>query len=163
MSSPEAGAALPQMQFQQGTEIVQEIVIEAAAAQVWHALTRDIFSWWSHSFSDKPYLIALEAQVGGRFYELFDAEGNGALYGTVTFCKPGEKLAFSGQMGMQGPVINHCTFTLAEAEGVTRLRISQVILGMVAPEMVQGYTQGWAALLGQLRDFVSSGRKVRED
>ena len=94
--------------------------------------------------------------------ELFDAEGNGALYGTVNFCQPGRQLSFSGVMGMQGPVINHCTLKLEEAEGGTLLKVSQQVLGMVAPEVVAGYNNGWGALLGHLKAFVEDGVKVRQ-
>ncbi len=154
-------AAAPAKELQQGTEIVHEVLIAVDSARLWQALTSDIGSWWSHSFSEQPHAIVLEPRIGGRFMEQFDSEGNGALYGTVNFCQPGRQLSFSGVMGMQGPVINHCTLKLEEAEGGTRLTVSQQILGMVAPNIVQGYSMGWGALLGHLRAFVEEDRTVR--
>lgn len=161
MDKSESTAAPPQKELQQGTEIIHEVLLAAEPLTVWQALTTDIFAWWSHSFSEQPHAIVLEARVGGRFFELFDAEGNGALYGTVNFCQPGRQLSFSGMMGMQAPVLNHCTLKLEQAGDGTRLSVSQQILGMVAPNVVQGYNNGWGALLGQLRAFVEEGQRVR--
>lgn len=161
MDTSQPSTAPPVKELQQGTEILHEVLIAAEPLRLWEALTSEVDAWWSHSFSEQPHAIVLEARIGGRFFEQFDADGNGALYGTVNFCLPGKQLSFSGVMGMQGPVINHCTFKLEEAEGGTRLKVSQQILGMVPPDVVAGYNNGWGALLGHLRAFVEDGTRVR--
>lgn len=158
MDSSDSGT---QKRLREGTEILQEVRIAADRMRVWEALTSGIHNWWSHSFSEKPARILMDARIGGFFCEHFDGDGNGALYGTVSYCMPGVKLCFSGVMGMQGPVTNFCCFSLEEVGEGTLLRISQQVFGMVSDNTIGGYSAGWQALLGQLKDYIESGKGVR--
>jgi len=141
-------------------EIATEVTIAAPPEQVWQALTRDIQAWWSHSFSDKPYAITLEARIGGRFYEAFDDVGNGALFATVTYCQPPAKLRYIGSMGMQRPVLNQSTWELEAVEGGTRVRKTMEVFGVVPPELAAGYQRGSEELMGHLKAYVEHGTIV---
>lgn len=137
-----------------------ETLITAPPEKVWQALTQEMNSWWSHSFTDNPRIV-LEARIGGRFCEEFDDQGNGALFATVTYCQAPHKLKYIGNMGMQGPVLNQSTWELTEAEGSTRVRKMMEIFGQVPPELAQGYSQGSIELMGHLKAWVETGTKVR--
>jgi uncharacterized protein YndB with AHSA1/START domain len=146
-----------------GEAIVQEVEIAASREKVWEGLTLHTHNWWSHCFSEKPYQVELEAKVGGLFQEMFDTQGNGALYATVTFCQPPQKLVFVGQMGMQGPVLTQSVFVLdGLVDGGTKLRVSMEIMGTVDDKVRMGYKAGWGELLGHLKGLVEQGRKVRD-
>jgi uncharacterized protein YndB with AHSA1/START domain len=142
-------------------EIESEVVIAAPPERVWQALTAEANSWWSHSFTDEPHAIVLEARIGGRFYEAFDAQGNGALFATVTYCQPPQKLKYIGSMGMGQPVLNQSTWDLAaEGEG-TRLRKRMQVFGVVPPEQAEAYHKGSDHLMSCLKSWVEEGRAVR--
>lgn len=138
-----------------------EVLIAAPPDAVWQALTADIGRWWSHSFTDNPHAIALEARIGGHFYEAFDASGNGALFATVTFCQPPQKLKFIGTMGMDNPVLNQSEFELIEQDGGTLLKQTMTVFGVVPPQQALGYSKGWQMLLGQLKAYIEDGATVQ--
>jgi uncharacterized protein YndB with AHSA1/START domain len=142
-------------------EIETEVFIAAPPERVWQALTAETHSWWSHSFSEAPHAITLEPWVGGRFYEAFDATGNGALFATVTYCQPSKLLKYIGTMGMQRPVLNQSTLELVEQDGGTLLKKRMEVFGVVPPQLAEGYRQGSDTLMGHLKAWVEAGTAVR--
>jgi uncharacterized protein YndB with AHSA1/START domain len=142
-------------------EIVSELTVAAPPEKVWQALTGEVNSWWSHSFTEQPYSITLEARIGGRFYEAFDDVGNGALFATVIYCEPPRKLKYVGAMGMARPVLNQSTWELAESEGGTRVRKVMEVFGVVPAELAEGYRRGSDELLAHLKALIETGTKVR--
>jgi hypothetical protein len=129
---------------------------------VFDALTTNIGAWWSHHFAAQPRAIVLEPVIGGRFYEDFGDGSDGALYGTVTFVKRGERLTLSGPMGMSGAVAGVISFHLTAAEDSTALRLSHQVAGVVDEETRLSYTAGWQDLLGtRLKAFVERGERYR--
>lgn len=138
----------------------REIAIAAAPARVWQALTSEVNNWWSHSYSDKSRVV-LEARIGGRFCEEFDDLGNGALHGTVIFCQPPARLVFMGTMGMKHACVCRVTFELEPQGEGTLLKNAMEVMGIMEPPVQEGYRNGWAALLGQLKDWVEAGKVSR--
>jgi DNA-binding transcriptional ArsR family regulator/uncharacterized protein YndB with AHSA1/START domain len=141
--------------------IEQKVYIEAEPLQVFDALTEPM-AWWSHSFSDPPHAILLEPKVGGRFFEVFDESGDGALYAVVDYVKRGETLRMTGPMGMRGPVVGFIRFDLEAQGGGTLLALSHRIVGEVDEETRTGYDEGWRDLLEtHLKNFVERGLRLR--
>jgi DNA-binding transcriptional ArsR family regulator/uncharacterized protein YndB with AHSA1/START domain len=130
-------------------QMEQEVQIAAPPARVFDCLTAHIGDWWSHSFSGSPRTIRLEPFPGGRFFEEFDGAGGGALYATVTFLKPGERLRLTGPMGMAGAVAGVIDIRLEATGDGTRLLLSHHVLGEVDDATANDYNGGWQHLLGE--------------
>jgi uncharacterized protein YndB with AHSA1/START domain len=135
-------------------ELTAQIEIDAPAEVVWRSLTEDIGSWWPHSFSDEPK-IALEPWVGGRFWEEF-GDGGGALYGLVTYLRPGAELTVSGAMGMRGARQYVKTYTLQPAGDGTAVRTVASVLGDISDETRAGYDAGGVEVLQRLKGFAEA-------
>lgn len=126
-----------------GFVVEKEVVVKGTPDEVFDAFTGDVKPWWDHSFSKTPHAMVIEPEVGGRFYELFDEEGNGVVHASVTFVDRGKKLIFKGPLGFQGTsaleMVHVFTF---EAEGEsTRIRVQVRGVGEVAdgvPEAIDG-------------------------
>ncbi len=135
--------------------ISQEVKIAASPEKVFKALTENIGAWWSHSFSEDPKRIALEAYPGGRFFEEF--EGGGALYATVVYVEAAKEIRMIGSMGMRGAVAGHIAFSLETDGNGTLLKLSHSAIGEISEEHKAGYAHGWSILLGQeLKSFAES-------
>jgi uncharacterized protein YndB with AHSA1/START domain len=131
--------------------IVLSYEIEAGPARIFDALTKEIGSWWTHSFK-KGKSVKLEPRVGGRFYEEW-GDGTGALYAHVTYIEPPVKLRLMGPMGMSGAV--------ASCMEKTRLTLTHDILGTIPRDEVESYRSGWKELLGvTLRAFVERSAEM---
>ncbi|MGH3461884.1 MAG: SRPBCC family protein [Kribbellaceae bacterium] len=136
-------------------ELTAEIEIDAPAETVWRSLTEDIGSWWPHSFSAEPK-ITLEAWVGGRFWEEFGDAAGGALYGLVTYLRPGAELTVSGAMGMRGARQYVKTYTLEASGSGTRVRTVASVLGDISDETRAGYEAGGVEVLERLKAFTET-------
>ncbi len=128
-----------------------EVRIAASPAVVWEAMTTGVGSWWPHTFADAPVRIALEPEIGGRFYERFDESGAGALYAHVTYVEPEKTLRISGPMGMRGAVLYVKTYRLEPFDGGTVVRTSAQAMGAMDDETVEGYRVGGIELLDALK------------
>ncbi|MHC5212576.1 MAG: SRPBCC family protein [Planctomycetota bacterium] len=116
--------------------------------QVWDAFTGDVSAWWDHHFSDEPAALVIEPRVGGRFVELFDAEGNGVVHADVTFAQRGRMLRMVGPLGLAGnaTLMVH-TLEFAATEAGTRITLTCEASGHVEP--------GWGEVLeGVWRHFL---------
>ena len=99
--------------------IEQCLLLKAAPAQIFAALTVDMDAWWPQR-SLLSSQIVLEPFVNGRFYEAFNATGQGVLYGSVTSIKQDEELRL------------RCTLELAEQVTKTTVFDSFVRIDLVA-------------------------------
>ncbi|MCB2200980.1 metalloregulator ArsR/SmtB family transcription factor [bacterium] len=138
--------------------IEQDVLIQATPEEVFDKLTGDVTSWWNHGFSESPHAIKLEPHVGGRFYEEFGGEGDGALYCTVTYVDRPHSLSMQGSMGMREPVTGSIKFELEKEGDGTRLKLSHHAFGLIDDEKEANYTVGWKVLLGErLKRLVETG------
>lgn len=138
--------------------IEQEVTIAASPERVFEALTRDVGAWWSHSFAESPRGIHLEPRVGGRFYEEFDGDGNGALYATVTYVEQGKSLRMSGPMGMAGAVLGAISYELEARDGGTLLKLSHRATGDLPDGALERYAGGWQEMLNdRLKRYIEAG------
>ena len=137
-------------------EIEAEIRIDADRDTVWRALTIDVGAWWPHTFQDQPLRVALEPEIGGRFYEQFDESGAGALYAHVTYIEPGRILRVSGPMGLGGAALYVKTYRLEADGGGTTVRTTAAILGAVTSDTIEGYRVGGRDVLAALKRHVEA-------
>jgi DNA-binding transcriptional ArsR family regulator/uncharacterized protein YndB with AHSA1/START domain len=143
-------------------QIEQEVLIRAPREKVFDALTRDIGQWWAFRIVERGSNLVLEPRVGGRFFE-DHGNGEGALWGTVTFIKRPEKIRLSGPLGMTTPVISNYMYELADADGGTLLKLSHRIFGDVGPEIAEKHRGGWGKLLGRyLKGYCEEGKRYYE-
>jgi uncharacterized protein YndB with AHSA1/START domain len=144
-------------------EHTMEIEIAAPPARVWHALTRQITSWWHPGFSRKGAVFVIEPFPGGRVYEDW-GDGQGLLWYTVALVAEGELLQLWGDLDQKhgGPARLHTTFRLrAEGKG-TVLRLEECAFGKVDEKVKTSLSEGWTLLLGQwFRTFVETGAPPR--
>jgi uncharacterized protein YndB with AHSA1/START domain len=144
-----------------GFTLEWQVFIAATPERVWQALTKEVHSWWEHSFSEKPVFIGMEPVIGGRFFEQFDTAGHGALYATVIYSDPPRMLRYTGNMGMRGAVVNTSTYALEGRDGGTLLHKRMEVLGDVPPDVQANYRQGGARLQVCIKDYIERGVKVR--
>lgn len=138
-----------------GILIQMDVPLQAKRERVFRALTEEIDAWWSYRIASDSH-IQLDAQAGGRFHELF-AGGGGALYGVVTYVKPGEEIRFSGSMGLVDEAAsNLIQLKLSPGDsGTTRLWVSHRILGKSNAVTADTFKSSWEELLTQqLKPYV---------
>jgi DNA-binding transcriptional ArsR family regulator len=140
--------------------IEQEILVEADVEKV-YACMLDVNGWWVHRLAQKPDMLRLEAQVGGRFWEMLDEETqDGALWGIVTSIRKNDHIVINGSIGMRGVVMGVVTICTNEAENGTQVTLSHQIMGDVSEETVAGYNGGWQMALESLKQFADEGMRI---
>lgn len=138
-------------------QIDQTILLSAPPRQVFQALTREIDEWWCERLAVDSCLL-LEPQVNGRFYEAFDAAGQGALYAIVTYLEQDRELRLSGSMGIaETAAISDVSLTLEPIDGRTTLVLCHRIVGPVDHSARQSYAERWHELLHHLKVYVEEG------
>lgn len=130
-----------------------EIFLNAPIEKAWNKIIDGMDSWWPHRFKTDSRVI-LEPKVMGRWEERFDDNGNGALYGTITYCDPPHAFASLGQWGMFGAISSGGIWKLKEQDGGTLLTTRGEMMGHISSEMLEGRKAGTASLLRTLRAWV---------
>jgi uncharacterized protein YndB with AHSA1/START domain len=134
--------------------IVQEITINAPAAKVFEALTdpdqRKL--WWGIEGRFRVTNVESDLRVGGRWK--MSGSGFGRPFtveGTYRAIEPPRLLAFTWLPSWQTDASETLVrFELAEAQGVTTVRLTHSGL---SPEGLEAH-QGWAQILDRLRAYV---------
>jgi uncharacterized protein YndB with AHSA1/START domain len=141
-------------------EIHQEIELAAPPDRVFEALL-DVNAWWSHHFkppdgSDEVRLI-LEPRLGGAFRQEW-GDGEGALFGVVTFLRRPEIIRLSGPLGMTGAIASVYEWRLGEIpRGRTKLALHHGASGLLDPDERDRHDRGWRKLMSNLARFVEHG------
>jgi uncharacterized protein YndB with AHSA1/START domain len=137
------------------------IQLAASPERVFAALTTEVERWWPHTMRERPHGIVLEPQLGGRFMELWDANGSGALYGHVEIYEPPRLLRIRGSVGMALAVNVMWTVSLAESAGGTLLREVAHISGEVSDRLAEGMRGGTETEYQALRAWLEQGTALR--
>ncbi|MGM7702618.1 helix-turn-helix domain-containing protein [Pseudalkalibacillus sp. Hm43] len=145
---------------QDSFQIEQEITINATRDKVFKALTEDINDWWAYRLNgDQGSTLSFEPKVGGQFLESW-GDGEGALWGVVTYIKAPEEIRMNGLLGMRGAVNSAYTYSLEEKGDQTVLKLSHHAYGLLDPQWRDAHDGGWQELLGQfLKEYVESGKR----
>lgn len=153
-------------------QIRQEVEIAALRDEVWAALTDGIDHWWVHRVT--PFdesKMHLEAKAGGRFWEEW-GEGDGAVWGTVTFLHDPELLRIEGALGANAGVHGTIEIELQpvgteieapERVETTTLTLVHTMFGNFGPsEYGPMYEDGWRELWARLKAYVEEGEELEE-
>jgi len=118
--------------------VVVETVVPLSPEAAFDAMTGDISGWWDHSMSDHPRALVLEPRPGGFFLEIFNENGDGALHATVIYAKRGERLRFTGPLGLSGHAIDLVvTYDYTAEDGGTRVKVTCNAAG----QMMEGWAE----------------------
>ena len=137
--------------------IEKEITVPVPPSRAFEVFTADIARWWpvaSHSVSsatgDRPQDVVFETHVGGHIYEALP-DGTQSIWGRVTECTPGSRLAFTWHPGRPSDQGTRVTIDFA-ATGSGATRVTLVHAGWEAlgdaDEIWPGYQTGWDHVLG---------------
>ena len=130
-----------------------EIFLRAPIDKAWEKIVEGMDDWWPHRFKEGSRVV-LEARVMGRWEERFDDRGNGALYGTITYCDPPNAFGSVGQWGMFGAITSGGIWKLKEQDGGTLLTTRGEMMGHITKDMLEGRKLGTVGLLKTLRHWV---------
>ena len=123
-----------------------EIPLKASPARVYQALTHDISAWWDPDASWGKGKLVLEPKVGGRMWEDF-GNGEGALFGIVTYVEQNKKLEIEGDHGLGSGVQGYIRFELVPQEEGVLLKFSHRAFGEISERSRQRFPEGWQQLL----------------
>jgi len=104
-----------------------------------------------------PLPMTLEPWPGGRWFRDL-GHNTGHLWGHVQVIKPPTLLEISGPLFMSYPAVSHVQYRLTTEGGKTRLKLIHRAIGQIAPEHITGVGQGWAYILGKVRDAAERRR-----
>jgi uncharacterized protein YndB with AHSA1/START domain len=145
-----------------GLEYLYSCKLRAPVGKVFQALTAEVMQWWPHTCGEKPYAIVLETTIGGRFYEQFDVDGAGALYGHVEIYEPPVRLRIRGPMAMGHAINMVYTIKLEECPEGTLLLEEVRASGAYPERFKDGVTNGSIKEYGtHLRNWVEQGKAIR--
>jgi DNA-binding transcriptional ArsR family regulator/uncharacterized protein YndB with AHSA1/START domain len=140
-------------------EALVETTIAAAPERVWKTMFEGGGTWWPLDFvtSPKTKKFVIEPGLAGKWYEDFGAHA-GVLWFTTVLWEPPTKVAVTGVSipgcGGGGPFVSNVVFTLEPDGKGTRVRISDQSLGRIDDATRQSLSEGWAQLLGVLKQMV---------
>ncbi len=138
----------------------KKVVLPVTPDTLYDIVTGDISGWWDHSFSEHPKAFYIEPKPGGRFYEIFNDQGDGVLHATVIYAERGKLLRFDGPLGLSGKAIQVVAtyeFT-THGEDSTLFTVSVHAAGEVEPGIPEIVEKVWEHFIYErLRPFVESG------
>lgn len=140
--------------------IEQDVDLNVPLEKAWESLI-DVSGWWCHYFADTRPRMTLEPRIGGKFMEDW-GDGQGCLWGTVTYVKRPEILRLSGPLGMDTPVNSVFEFRLAEKKGRTRLSLTHRAIGLIDRKWAKSHKNGWKELWKHLRRLAEEGVRFEE-
>jgi uncharacterized protein YciI len=135
--------------------IRREILVDADQATAFEVFTEGIGAWWpaGKSLYGPGHAVAF---TDGQLVER-SAEGEVAVWGTVTRWEPPAAVAFSWHPGQPAGHASHVEITFAAAAGQTLVTLEHS--GWEAredPAAVRAeYDQGWPAVLDRYRDYAA--------
>jgi len=101
--------------------------------------------------------LKLEAWPGGRWFRDL-GDNTGHLWGHVQVIKPPKLLEICGPMMMSYPAAGFMQYRLTEEPGGTKLSFRHQIIGLLAPEHVEGMPKGWTQCLDAIKEKAESKR-----
>ncbi|QBD83175.1 SRPBCC domain-containing protein [Ktedonosporobacter rubrisoli] len=140
---PEESVSTPTIEL---LHIELEVPLNFAPERVFRALTQEIDSWWDKKYSTiKQGKVVLEAELGKRMYEDW-GNGNGSVFGTVTYLEKDKILEIEGHLGMDKPSQGLLRFELIPQGTATLLKIKHRATGIIRPYAIHVFAQGWKNL-----------------
>ncbi|MGH3446349.1 MAG: SRPBCC domain-containing protein [Nocardioidaceae bacterium] len=125
---------------------------------MYDAITGDVGAWWGSPYMlmEKPgTTIHIDATIGAPLVET--CAGEERLLGIISAVKPGETLAWTGQIGIGPLAWGEVEFTLADADEQTRVTVTHEMFGGFGEGMGESYNYGWDDLLHRLQAYLVDG------
>ena len=112
--------------------------IQAAPADVYRKLVRNVGDWWNsdHTFSGSAKNLSIEEKPMGCFCEKLP-DGGGVRHMEVLYLVPGKTIVFSGALGPMQPLAAAGTMSikLTAEEGGTRFEVTYTVAGYLPAGM----------------------------
>jgi hypothetical protein len=132
-----------------------ETWIDATPEIVWQKAVIDVNAWWRANLREGSLGVFIEPWVGGRFWQKFDKDGNGVLYGTVSYILPPRAIHFCNAFGMAGVSIWTNTWRLFPQDGGTLFQYTNQIMAELPQRYMSGnYRAATKGLLASLKHHV---------
>lgn len=142
------------------TVCVDEVSIWIDAPQdiVWQKGLHEVNSWWKSNLHESSLGVFIEPWIGGRFWQKYDEDGNGVLYGTVSYINAPKALHLTNAFGMAGVSVWTNTWRLFPQNDGTLFQYTNQILSELPERYMSGrYKALTRELLKTLKDYVEQG------
>ena len=111
-----------------------------------------------------PMPMVIEAWPGGRWYRDLGKD-TGHLWGHVQSIKAPTLLEIHGPLFMSGPAVSNVMYRLTAERGITRLKFSHRVVGLIGPELDSSKVNaGWGSIVNRIREVAETkrGREINE-
>ncbi|MBN2082035.1 hypothetical protein JW859_07490 [bacterium] len=134
------------------------IWIDAKPEYVWDTALRDINKWWRSNVQEGSLGVFIEPEIGGRFWQKFDEQGSGVLYGTVSYIKRPKALHIANVFGMAGISLWTNTWRLFPQDDGTLFQYTNQFLSELPERYMSGrYKALTRELLASLKKYIETG------
>jgi hypothetical protein len=132
-----------------------ETWIAAAPEVVWQKAVIEVNAWWRANLREGSLGVFIEPWVGGRFWQKFDADGHGVLYGSVSYILPPRAIHFTNAFGMAGVSIWTNTWRFFPQDEGTLFQYTNQIMAELPQRYMSGnYRTATKGLLASLKHYV---------
>ena len=136
----------------------QEIWIAASPEVVWRKGLHEVNTWWKANLKPGSLGVFLEPWVGGRFWQKFDEDGHGVLYGTVAYLNPPKALHIVTAFGRAGAAVWTNTWRFSDVDDGTLMEYHNQIMAVMPDRYMSGSFKAMTrAMLESLKRFVETG------
>jgi uncharacterized protein YndB with AHSA1/START domain/uncharacterized protein YciI len=134
----------------------REVLVDADPAAAFEIFTARLGRWWPLAAGFGVYRDGTVAFAGGQIIER-SADGQQAVWGTVTRWEPPDAVAFTWHPGHDAERASHVevTFTAADQQTLVSLTHSGWEIFDDPAAARSEYDQGWPAVLGQYAELAS--------
>ncbi len=140
-------------------EVAWELNLNVPIDVAWRKVILEVNNWWSHCYKEGSTVL-IEAVPGGRFWERFADGVNGAIYASVVYCEPPFVLKCMGNWAMPGIGQSSGVWRFSEQDGVTHLKSSGQMLGVLDVNLMKERRGGTQSLINSLQRWVERSEPV---
>ena len=132
-----------------------ETWIGAPPPVVWQKAVIEVNTWWKANLRENSLGVFIEPWIGGRFWQRFDEEGHGVLYGTVSYILPPRAIHFANAFGMAGVSVWTNTWRLFPQDEGTLFQYTNQLMSELPQRYMSGnYKAATKGLLASLKHYV---------
>lgn len=142
--------------------VTKSLLVELPAAAAFRLFTAEIARWWplrTHSvFGDHAAACVVDAEVGGRVYEVHTDGRQQSEWGRVLAWEPPHRLVCSWYPGRDPLTAQELEVRFEEVDGVTRVTLIHIGWERLADQGVAtraNYDTGWDMVLQGYMDLVA--------
>lgn len=146
--------------------VTVEITINAPVTKTWNLMINNIGQWWRQDFliCEDSRGMTIDPRVGGLVRENAGATDCGYVWGNIISYQPRHHFAYIAQIvpPWGGPAQSVVQIALDpdedSPEDVTRLTLTDSIVGHVTEDLVSCLDEGWRQLYGEggLKTYVEA-------